>query len=59
MPAVRRTSRAELDLRRIVDYIAADNLSAALDWLDRTEEVFRLLATQPEMGQRRQTKRFK
>ena len=59
MPTVRRTPRVEQDLRQIVDFIAKDNLSAALSWLDETEALFRLLATQPEMGQRRQTKRFK
>ncbi|HEY5313233.1 MAG TPA: type II toxin-antitoxin system RelE/ParE family toxin [Pirellulales bacterium] len=58
MPAVRRKSRADPDLARIVDFIAQDNLSAALAWLDNVEALFRLLASQPEMGQRRKSRRF-
>jgi toxin ParE1/3/4 len=59
MPTVLRTPRAETDLREIVEYIAKDNLSAALAWLDATEALFQLLAAQPELGQLRQTNRFK
>ena len=58
MPNVLYTPEAEQDLGQIVSYIAKDNLSAALRWLDETEAVCNLLAGQPEIGQRMQTERF-
>jgi toxin ParE1/3/4 len=59
MPMVRRTPRAHDDLAQIVDYIAADNLSAAVSWLERMETLFHLLAAQPEIGEQRRSKQFK
>jgi toxin ParE1/3/4 len=59
MPTVHRAPEVDQDLGTIVDHIAEDNLPAAMAWLDETEALFRLLASQPEMGQLRQTRRFK
>jgi toxin ParE1/3/4 len=56
MANVVRTPRADQDLGQVVRYIAKDNLSAAVSWLDEVEALFQLLATQPEMGQRWQSK---
>ncbi|MBS0207595.1 MAG: type II toxin-antitoxin system RelE/ParE family toxin [Planctomycetes bacterium] len=50
MATVRRADAADRDLDEIVRYIARDNLSATLAWLDEVERLFALLATQPEMG---------
>jgi toxin ParE1/3/4 len=58
MPKSIRTREATDDLEGIVRYIARDNLSAALAWLDQMESLFRLLATQPEMGERVATRRY-
>jgi toxin ParE1/3/4 len=53
-----RTREATEDLDQIIRYIARDNVSAAVSWLDEMEALFGLLATQPEMGERIQTRRF-
>jgi len=53
MPAVLRTSLAELDLAEIALRIAEDNPTAADHWLDSIDEHCRLLASMPEMGRRR------
>ncbi len=58
MVQVRCTPEAEEDLIRIGSYIAADNPSAALRWVDAIEAVCDLLATQPGIGQQTRTKRF-
>ncbi len=52
------TVEAEKDLQQIVDYIAAENLSAAIRWLDKTEALIGLLARQPGMGELIRTQRF-
>lgn len=52
------TVRAEQDLQQIVEQIAQDKLTAAVDWLDRIEVLFVLLASQPELGERMLTRRF-
>lgn len=52
------TVQAEQDLQQIVERIAKQNLTAALRWLDETEALFGLLASQPALGQRVQTQRF-
>lgn len=49
---------AEQDLQEIVEHIARHDLSAALRWLDQTEGLFALLASQPELGERMRTRRF-
>ena len=52
------TPEAERDLREIVEYIAQDSLDAAFAWLQETRDVCALLASQPDLGERMQTKRF-
>ena len=52
------TPEADQDLIGISTYIAKDNPPAALRWVDAIEAVCGLLATQPALGQRIQTKRF-
>ncbi len=47
---VRLLRVAEEDLNDILDYIAADNLSAATAILDRIEKDLRLLSHQPFLG---------
>jgi toxin ParE1/3/4 len=58
MAVVRLTPAADNDLAQIVDHIGADNLPAAFDWLTTANSLFQLLATQPEMGARCQTRSF-
>ncbi len=41
------------DIAEIWDHIADDSLRAADRWIDQLDEQFRLLATQPLMGQAR------
>lgn len=53
MPTVIKTPRARKDLVEIADYIARDSVDAAMRWLDRMEQRLALLASQPEMGERR------
>jgi len=50
MPRVLRRPQAAEDIAEIWDYIAEDNLDAADRWVDRLDEQFQLLATQPLMG---------
>lgn len=45
------SAEAEQDLKRIAAYIARNNLTAALSWLQETRAVCNLIATQPEIGQ--------
>lgn len=56
MGIVTKVPTAREQIRQIVNYIAANNLSASLNWLDRIEALFSLLATQPHMGQEVHTK---
>jgi toxin ParE1/3/4 len=58
MPRATYTSEAERDLGQITKYIAQDNLLAAMAWLDKTRATCNLLAIQPAIGQRINTKRF-
>ena len=53
MPRVRRRPLAKADVLQIWDHIADDSLTAADHWVDRLDEEFRLLATQPMMGRAR------
>jgi toxin ParE1/3/4 len=53
MARVQKTSRAEIDLIAISDYIAADNLDAALNWINEIDQTFRLLAQNPGLGEER------
>ena len=52
MAGVIYSSEAERDIRRITQYIARDNVQAALAWLNQIEAACHLLATQPASGQR-------
>jgi toxin ParE1/3/4 len=53
MPRVTRRPLASADIFEIWDYIADDSLVAADRWVDRLDEQFGLLATQPLMGRAR------
>lgn len=53
MPKLYKTPACDADLYDIWDYIAADNPAAANRFLERLEDRFRLLLTQPESGERR------
>lgn len=46
------SSIAEQDITRIVEYLARDNLNAALKLVDRFTQAFELLSTNPELGER-------
>jgi plasmid stabilization system protein ParE len=59
MPIVRKTAEVDEDLRRIAAYIMNDSVSAALDWVERTELLFQMLSTQPELGEQITTRRYK
>lgn len=47
------TSAAYQDLASILRYIARDNATAALDWVDKIEAKCLLLAQNPQMGELR------
>ena len=51
MSGFRLSSIAEGDVASIADYIAADNLDAAVRMIDRFTEAFELLAAQPSLGE--------
>lgn len=53
MSVVIKTPRARKDLVELADYIARVSLDAAIRWLDRMDQRLALLASQPEMGERR------
>ena len=53
MTRVTRRPLAADDIAEVWDHIAEDNLDAADRWIDRLEEQFGLLATQPLMGRAR------
>ena len=52
-PRYRLTPSAQQDVDQIADFIAADNVDAALRVLDALEEAFRQLAERPGMGHTR------
>lgn len=51
MSRLRYTSAAWDDLTEIMEYIAADNLTAADRWVERIQHRCKLIAQHPEMGQ--------
>ena len=53
MPRVMRRPLAAVDIFEIWDYIAEDSVSAADQWIDKLDQQFELLATQPLMGRAR------
>jgi toxin ParE1/3/4 len=58
MPKAIYTPGAKQDLTQITQYIARDNLSAAMEWLGKTRITCELLAAQSGIGQLVKTKRF-
>jgi plasmid stabilization system protein ParE len=48
----RLSSVAESDISRTVEYISQDNLDAALNLIDRFTQAFKLLSTNPELGEK-------
>jgi toxin ParE1/3/4 len=58
MPKADYTPEADQDLIRIGTYIATDNPAAAIRWVEAIEGMCGLLAAQPDIGQRIQTRRF-
>ena len=53
MRRVTRRPLAEADVLQIWDHIADDSITAADRWVDRLDEEFLLLASQPMMGRAR------
>jgi toxin ParE1/3/4 len=51
MARVQKSSRAETDLTEIADFIASDNLDVAVRWVDEIDQLFRLLARNPLLGE--------
>ena len=46
------SSAAEKDIGEITDYIAIDSADAALRMVDRFTDIFKLIAKQPDIGER-------
>ncbi len=53
MPRILRTRQAETDLLEIWIFIAEDSFRAADGLMDRFEQAFQTLSTQPRMGRSR------
>ncbi len=51
MARIQKSSRAETDLEAIADFIAVDNLDAAIRWSDDINRTFELLANHPLLGE--------
>lgn len=58
MAQIKRSRDALRDLTSIVEYIAEENPSAAERWLLAIEELFKLMAAYPGMGELVATRRF-
>lgn len=54
MPRVTRRPLAAADITDIWDHIAEDNLDQADRWVNKLDEKFRLIATQPLMSRARE-----
>lgn len=54
MAKVTRRPLAAADILDIWDHIAEDSLDQADRWVDKLDEKFRILATQPLMGRARE-----
>lgn len=54
MSRVTRRPLAALDILDVWDHIAEDNVTAADQWVDKLDEKFNLIATQPLMGRARE-----
>lgn len=53
MPKYHLTSRADVDLDEIVEFIALDNIDAAVALDDRFSEIFEMLGDNPKIGRER------
>jgi len=53
MSRVTRRPLAAVDILDVWDYIAEDSAAAADRWVDKLDETFNLIATQPLMGRAR------
>lgn len=51
MPRIIRTPAAVRDLATITDYIAADNLAAALGFYDEIDRLLSMIARNPDIGE--------
>ncbi len=51
MPRIIRTPAAVRDLTAITDYIAADNLTAALGFYDEVDRILSMIAQYPDIGE--------
>jgi len=58
MPKVVRSRRANRDVEGIVAYLASENLSAPIRWLNDMLALFELMAAQPHMGEEIATRRL-
>ncbi|NOY42547.1 MAG: type II toxin-antitoxin system RelE/ParE family toxin [Planctomycetes bacterium] len=58
MPKVHYSTLAADDLLDHAKYIAQDKPDAAYRWIEKVESTCELLAENPEMGERRQTRGF-
>lgn len=58
MAQARFTPEALDDLEQLAQFIARDKLTGALEWLDRLQAACQRLASQPEIGERLQTRRL-
>ncbi len=53
MSRLRYTSAAWEDLNEILEYLAADNITAAGRWVEKIQQRCKLIAQNPDMGQLR------
>jgi len=51
MPRIIRTPAVVRDLTAITDYIAADNLTAALGFCDEVDRILTMIAQYPDIGE--------
>ncbi len=58
MGSARYTVEVEKQLVEITQYIARDNFTAALSWLEQVRTACERLALQPELGELARTKRL-
>ena len=53
MKSIRVRPHADSEINALADYIAHDNLNAALRFLDAVQKTFNLIAEQPNIGSQR------
>lgn len=54
MPRIIRSDDAEREVEQIADYIARDNLDAAIRWIDAVDRRLELVAEFPMIGRNRE-----